>query len=158
MLKEVLARKQSLNLSTRGLARQIDVSPSLLSETLTGKRALSRPLSKKFRRWLNSAIAVGGPHHPNTIYQYFMAERASFVSVETIRYYKEKLEPFILWCEKRDITDITLIKRAVIGQFLTFIRKGRRGHPLSNGALKLHHQTLKTLFNYAGETCGVSGT
>ncbi len=40
------------------------------------------------------------------------------------------------------------MRRAVIGEFLTFIRKDRRGQSLSNGALKLHHQTLKTLFNY----------
>ena len=157
MLEQVLTRKQALNVSTRGLAKQLEVSPSLLSETLTGKRALSRPLSKKLRQWLNSAIAIGGAHHPNTVYRHFMDERASFVSTETMRYYKEKLEPFILWCEKRDIADITLMKRAAIGEFLTFIRTGRRGYPLSNGALKLHHQTLKTLFNYVGETCSVSG-
>ena len=70
ILKEVLARKQSLSLSTRGLARQIDVAPSLLSETLTGKRALSRPLPRKFRRWLNSALAIGSAHHPNTVTGY----------------------------------------------------------------------------------------
>jgi len=85
MLDEELYRKQSLSLSTRGLARQLDVSPYLLSETLTGKRTIGRSLSKKFRRWLNSAIAIGGQNHPNTVYRIFMAERASFVSAETMR-------------------------------------------------------------------------
>jgi hypothetical protein len=39
-------------------------------------------------------MADGGHNHPNTVYKEFMAERASFVSVETLRYYTEKLEPF----------------------------------------------------------------
>ena len=39
------------------------------------------------------------------------------------------------------------------------MRKGRRAKsrkPLNNGALKLHHQALKTLFRYVGDTCDVT--
>jgi site-specific recombinase XerD len=157
MIAEIKDRQQKLGLSTRRLADELDISPTLLSLVLNQKRDISVDLSKRIWRWLNTPMANGGLDHPNTVYKSFMAERASFVSEGTLRYYREKLEPFILWCEKRDIADITLVRRAVIGEFLTFIRKGRRGNPLSNGALKLHHQTLKTLFNYAGEICGVSG-
>jgi len=157
MLDQTVYRQRKLGLSTRKLAEQLYVSPTLLSLVLNGKRGVSRDLADRMARWLATPMVSGGPKHPTTVYKEFMAERASFVSVETIRYYKEKLEPFILWCESRDISDITLIKRGVIGEFLTFIRKGRRGQPLSNGAIKLHHQTLKTLFNYVGETSGVPG-
>ena len=157
MLDQTVYRQRKVGLSTRKLAEQLAVSPTLLSLVLNGRRGVSKDLVDRMARWLATPMVSGGPKHPTTVYKEFMAERASFVSAETIRYYKEKLEPFILWCEKRDIADITLIRRAVIGEFLTFIRKGRRGYPLSNGALKLHHQTLKTLFNYSGETCGVSG-
>ena len=157
MLDQTVYRQRKLGLSTRKLADQLKVSPTLLSLVLNGKRGVSKDLADRMARWLATPMVSGGPKHPTTVYKEFMAERASFVSLETIRYYKEKLEPFILWCEKRDIADITLVRRAVIGEFLTFIRKGRRGNPLSNGALKLHHQTLKTLFNYVGEICGVSG-
>ncbi|MDA1279622.1 MAG: tyrosine-type recombinase/integrase [Chloroflexi bacterium] len=157
MLDQTVHRQRKLDLSTRKLAEQLEVSPALLSLLLNGKRGVSKDLADRMARWLATPMVSGGPKHPATVYKAFVAERASFVSLETIRYYKEKLEPFILWCEKQNLSDITLIKRTSIGEFLTFIRKGRRGKPLSNGALKLHHQTLKTLFNYVGETCGVSG-
>lgn len=155
MLEEIANRKQKLGLSTRRLAQQLEVSPTLLSLVLNGKRAISGDLKGRIRRWLNTPLADGGHNHPNTVYKEFMAERASFVSSETLRYYTEKLEPFILWCEKHEFTDITLIERSTIGMFLAHIRLGRRTHgntPLSNGAIKLHHQTLKTLFNYTAET------
>lgn len=157
MLDETVYRKKKLGLSTRRLAKQLDVSPTLLSLVLNGKRGVSPGLADRMARWLATPMASGGPKHPTTVYKAFMAERAAFVSAETLRYYREKLEPFILWCEKQNLADITLIRRATIGEFLTYIRKGRRNGPLSNGAIKLHHQTLKTLFNYVGETCGVSG-
>lgn len=154
MLQNIIARQHSLNISTRSLAKQLEVSPSTLSELLNAKRPPSAKLKKKLDRWLKSPIATGGENHPNTIYKSFIAERSGFVSQETLRYYKEKLEPFILWCEKQDHSDITMIDRTVIGDFLAYVRKGRRSHSnasLNNGALKLHHQTLKTLFNYTAE-------
>jgi site-specific recombinase XerC len=155
MLEEIATRQQKLGLSTRKLAHQLDISPTLLSLVLNKKRATSGDLTVRFKRWLNTPMADGGHNHPNTVYKEFMAERASFVSRETIRYYTEKLEPFILWCEKHAFTDMTLIERSTIGTFLAYIRLGRRNYgniPLSNGSIKLHHQTLKTLFNYTAET------
>ena len=158
MLNEIASRKQKLGLSTRRLAQQLEVSPALLSLVLNEKRAISGDLKGRIRRWLNTPMANGGYNHPNTVYKEFMAERASFVSTETLRYYREKLEPFILWCEKRDLADITQMDRGTIGEFLAYVRKGRRKYgnsTLSNGAIKLHHQTLKTLFNYTGQTRSV---
>ena len=154
MLQQVIARKQALNLSMRSLAKQLEVSPALLSPVLSGKRQPSSKLNQKFKRWLNTAVVNGGQNHPNSIYQSFMAERCSFVSPGTMRYYREKLEPFILWCEQQHLGDIPGINRTDISSFLAYIRQGRRSNriPLSNGAIKLHHQTLKTLFNYTAET------
>ena len=155
MLEEITTRQLKLGLSTRQLAQQLGVSPTLLSLVLNNKRPASRDLTGRIRRWMNTPIAGGGHNHPNTVYKEFMAERASFVSSETLRYYTEKLEPFILWCEMHEFADITLIEMSTIGAFLAYIRLGRRKHwnaPLNNGAIKLHHQTLKTLFNYTGET------
>ncbi len=155
MLEEITTRQLKLGLSTRQLAQQLGVSPTLLSLVLNNKRPASRDLTGRIRRWMNAPIAGGGHNHPNTVYKEFMAERASFVSSETLRYYTEKLETLILWCEMHEFADITLIERSTIGAFLAYIRLGRRKHgnaPLNNGAIKLHHQTLKTLFNYTGET------
>jgi len=155
MLEEITKRQLRLGLSTRKLAQQLDVSPTLLSLVLNNKRPTSSDLKRRIRRWLNTPMADGGHNHPNTVYKKFMTERASFVSVKTLRYYTEKLEPFILWCEMHEFADMTLIKRSTICAFLAYIRLGRRKHgnaPLNNGAIKLHHQTLKTLFNYTAET------
>ena len=155
MLAEISNRQQRLGLSTRQLAKELDVSPTLLSLVINNKRDISVDLSKRIRRWLNTPMANGGFDHPKTVYKAFTAERGSFVSEGTLRYYREKLEPFILWCEQHDHADITSIDRTTIGEFLAHIRQGRRKtntSPLSNGAIKLHHQTLKTLFNYAAET------
>ena len=155
MLEEITKRQLRLGLSTRKLAQQLDVSPTLLSLVLNKKRPASSDLAGRIRRWMNTPMADGGHNHPNTVYKEFMAERASFVSSETLRYYTEKLEPFILWCEKNEFADMTHIERSTIGSFLAYIRLGRRKHgntPLSNGTIKLHHQTLKTLFNYTSDT------
>ena len=155
MLEEISVRQQKLGLSTRKFAEQLDASPTLLSLVLNKKRAISGDLTVRIRRWFNTPMATGGFDHPSTVYTAFISERASFVSSGTLRYYREKLEPFIVWCEHHDYLDITTIDRTVIGEFLAHIRKGRRkprNSPLSNGAIKLHHQTLKTLFNYAADT------
>ena len=156
MLVQIVQRQKKLGLSTRKLAGHLEVSPALLSLVINGKRNPSRQLLDRMARWLATPMVSGGDTHPTTVYKEFMAERSSFVSPDTLRYYKEKLEPFFLWCEKHDHNDITAISRATIGEFLGHIRKGRTGKPLSNGGLKLHHQTLNTVFNYVEQTREVS--
>ena len=59
-------------------------------------------------------------------YRLFMAERASFVSTETMRYYKEKPESYVLWCEKRNIADITLVKGRRPSQVSSDVRRAFR--------------------------------
>lgn len=90
MLDATVYRKKKLGLSTRRLAAQLDISPTLLSLVLNGKRGVSQDLADRMARWLATPMASGGPKHPSTVYKAFMAERASFVSVETIRYYREQ--------------------------------------------------------------------
>jgi len=153
MLIDVLNRQKKLGLSTRKLAKQLEVSASLLSQVITGNRQISKNMADRMARWLATPMVSGGDNHPTTVYKNFMAERSSFVSPATMKYYKEKLSPFLVWCEDNELNDMSRIGREQIGQFLAHIRKGRMGKPLNNGGLKLHHQTLDTLFRYAGETC-----
>ena len=141
MLEEITTRQQRHGLSTRKLSIQLDVSPSLLSPVLNGRRGISTNLCIKLRRWLNKPIATGGYDQPNTVYKAFIAERASFVSAETIRYYREKLEPFILWCEKGEHIDITIVSQSVIAEFLAFVRKGRRNHGNFSDSKRENHTT-----------------
>jgi len=133
MLDQIVQRQEKLGLSTRKLAAYLEVSPALLSLVINGKRGASKQVLDRMARWLATPMVSGGDTHPTTVYREFMAERSSFVSPATLRYYKEKLDPFFLWCEKYDHNDITTIRRSTIGEFLGFIRKGRQGKPLNNG-------------------------
>jgi site-specific recombinase XerD len=101
---------------------------------------------------------IGGQGSPSSIYAKFIDERKSHLSPNTITFYREKLAPFIIWCESDSQDDVRAIRRDHIAKFLSVIREGRRTRsprPLTNGAIKLHHQVLKTFFNYVGETCEV---
>jgi site-specific recombinase XerD len=152
MLVQIVQRQKKLGLSTRKLAANLEVSPALLSLVINGKRGPSKQVLDRMARWLATPMVSGGDTHPTTVYKEFMAERSSFVSPATLTFYREKLEPFFLWCEKHDHNDITTISRSTIGEFLGHIRQGRAGKPLSNGGLKLHHQTLNTVFNFVEQT------
>ena len=158
MLERLEQRQTRIGLSGRALARELDVSQTLLSLVLGRKRPPSKRLRSAMRKWLAVPIQVGSDVAPGTVYGRFIAERQSHMSPGTLVFYREKLAPFALWCESNGIDDVREIRRDQIGSFLSSIRQGRRldaPRPLSNGALKLHHQTLKTFFNYVGETCEV---
>ena len=68
MLEEITKRQLRLGLSTRKLAQQLDVSPTLLSLVLNNKRPTSSDLTGRIRRWLNTPMVDGGHNHPNTVY------------------------------------------------------------------------------------------
>ena len=119
MLEEISVRQQKLGLSTRKFAEQLDVSPTLLSLVLNKKRAISGDLTVRIRRWFNTPMATGGFDHPSTVYTAFISERASFVSSGTLRYYREKLEPFIVWCEHHDHLDMDLSGLSALPQIST---------------------------------------
>ena len=52
MLTKIRSRQENLGLSLRGLAKQLEVSPTLLSLVLSGKRKPSKALSQKLSKWL----------------------------------------------------------------------------------------------------------
>lgn len=158
MLTKIQARQEYLGLSLRSLAKQLEVSPTLLSLVLNSKREPSKAMTRKFSRWLRTPVTVDNAHCPSGIVNRFITEKASHLATSTLGFYRQKLEPFAVWCEKQRIDDVREIERANVSAFLSFIRTGRNrvGNPLNAGAIKLHHQTLKTFFRYVGDTCGVS--
>ena len=160
MLEQIEYRRKYVGLSVRALAKELGVSHTLLSLTLSGQRSASKTLARKFRAWLNKPIAVEPPNAPGTVYARFLAEKRSQLAPLTAKFYEAKLAPFIVWLEQRMVVSVHDVERHHVSGFLAHIRRGRRNRPsgrksLSTGALKLHHQTIKTLFNYVGETCDV---
>jgi site-specific recombinase XerD len=101
----------------------------------------------------------GHPTAPSSVFNRFLTERSSHLSPSTISFYRKKLSPFVIWCEGNQIVDVRQVNRSHVAAFLSAIREGRRNNrPLNNGALKLHHQCLKTLFNYVRDTCTVDNS
>jgi len=126
---------------------------------LTGKRSPSKKLAGSLGGWLKLPINSGAVS-PGTTYSRFIAEKRSQLAPLTAKFYEAKLAPFVVWCEQYPLPDVCEIRREHVSDFLAYIRAGRRDRrngpkPLSNGALKLHHQTLRTFFNYVGETSDV---
>jgi len=157
MLEQIDSRRISLGLSVRQLALELSVAPSLISMVLNGHRSPSKRLTRTFKRWLRTPANGLPDTHPAQLLRQFLEDRNSHLAPSTVQFYRSKLEPFAVWCEKQRIVDVRDIQRAHITEFLSFIRRGRsRTHrPLNAGSIKLHHQTLKTLFNYVGEICEV---
>lgn len=153
MLEQIEYRRSTAGMSVRALASELGVSHTLLSLTISGKRKASRSLLGRFEEWLRTPLAVDPPNAPSTVYGRFIAEKQSQLAPLTVKFYKAKLAPFMVWCEQQMIVDVRNVERHHISAFLAHIRKGRRGKALSNGALKLHHQTLKTFFTFVGDTC-----
>jgi site-specific recombinase XerD len=157
MLTKIRSRQENLGLSLRNLAKQLEVSPTLLSLVLNEKREPSKALSRKLSKWLRTPVATQMAHCPTALVDQFVNDKASHLAVSTLEFYRNKLGPFAMWCEMKRISDVREIQRTDISEFLSFVRKGHT-RPLNAGGIKLYHQTLKTYFNYVGETCDVSGT
>ena len=160
MLRKLELRRVAFGISVRQLAKDLGISHTLLSLVLNGHRPPSKALTRTIRAWLRTPLPGDSDHGPSNVCQRFLDEKASQLAISTVQFYKEKLLPFISWCEWLPIEDIRTVNRTHVTEFLAFIRKGRRHvegrrRPLSNGSLKLHHQTLKTFFTYVEETCAV---
>ena len=159
MLDKVQSRLSIHGISTRQLARDLEISPSLLSMVLTGQRKASKQIRNKLDHWLTIPLSTN-VLTPAATYRRFIAEKQAQLAPLTIKFYQAKLRPFVLWCEQYPVPDVRDTSRTHIAEFVAQIRQGRRVlssgiKPLSHGALKLHHQTIKTFFNYVGETCDV---
>ena len=160
MLQQVDSRRISLGLSVRQLAIQLSVPPSLLSMVLNGHRNPSKRFTSTLKKWLQTPITDLSDHHPSEVLRQFIADRSSHLANGTLHFYRNKLEPFAIWCESQQISDVREIRRSNVSAFLSHVRKGRSqpARSLNAGGIKLYHQTLKTYFNYVGETCDVSDT
>ena len=160
MLQQIDSRRISLGLSVRQLAIQLSVPPSLLSMVLNGHRNPSKQFTRILKKWLQAPARGLSKHHPAQLLQQFIADRGSHLAPSTVQFYRGKLVPFVMWCEKRQVSDVRMVERADVSAFLAHVRKGRSqpARPLNAGGIKLYHQTLKTYFSYVGETCDVSDT
>jgi transcriptional regulator with XRE-family HTH domain len=98
MLAKVQSRQEYLGLSLRSLAAQIEVSPTLLSLVLSGKRESSEALSRKFSTWLRTPVSSQGSNCPSALVDQFINERASYLAASTLDFYRHKLHPFVMWC------------------------------------------------------------
>lgn len=158
MLQQIDSRRISLGLSVRQLAMQLSVPPSLLSMVLNGHRNPSKQFTRTLKKWLQAPAKGLSEHHPAELLRQFIADRSSHLAPSTVQFYRGKLVPFVMWCEKRQVSDVRVVQRADVSAFLSHVRKGssQRARPLNAGGIKLFHQTLKTYFNYVGETCDIS--
>ena len=160
MLRNVDRRRKAAGLSIRGLAKELEVSHSLLSLVLSGRRNASKRLRAKLEAWMETPLLGESEYSPRSVLQRFLEEKQSQLAPKTVEFYEAKLRPFVTWCESQFVSDVRRLDRQHANKFLGHIRKGRRrrngkAQPLSNGSLKLHHQTLKTFFTYVGQTCSV---
>ena len=160
MLRKVDRRRKAAGLSIRGLARELEISHSLLSLVFSGRRNASKGLRARFKAGMASPLPGEPEYSPRRVFQRFLEEKQSQLAPRTVEFYEDKLRPFVTWCESQFVSDVRRLDRQHAIQFLGHIRKGRRRRngkvqPLSNGSLKLHHQTLKTFFTYVGQTCSV---
>jgi plasmid maintenance system antidote protein VapI len=58
MLIDVLNRQKKLGLSTRKLAKQLEVSASLLSQVITGNRQISKNMADRMARWFQAETTI----------------------------------------------------------------------------------------------------
>ncbi len=128
MLQQVDSRRISLGLSVRQLAFQLSVPPSLLSMALNRHRNPSKQFTGTLKKWLQAPAKGLSEHRPTELLRQFIADRSSHLAPSTVRFYIGKLEPFVLWCERQQISDVRVIQRADVSKFLSHVRKGR-SHP-----------------------------
>jgi integrase/recombinase XerD len=157
MLTKIRSRQENLGLSLRNLAKQLEVSPTLLSLVLSEKREPSKAMSRRLSKWLRTPVATDQAYCPTALVDQFIHDRSSHLAASTLEFYRFKLRPFAVWCEKKQIVDVREVGRANVSEFLAHVRKGNSSvlKPLNTGGIKLFHQTLKTYFNYIGETCDI---
>ena len=117
------------------------IARAVIAGSRRAPQAVQR-LRKSLRGWLDTPVAIGAPTAPSTIYRAFISEKTSQAAPLTVKFYKAKPVPFAVWCEHQGLAHVEAITRTDVSMFLGYIRKGQR-KALSNGALKLHHQSCE---------------
>ena len=75
MLRKVDLRRKAAGLSIRGLARELEISHSLLSMVLSGRRNVSKSLRAKLEAWLVTPRPGESEYSPRSVLQRFLEER-----------------------------------------------------------------------------------
>ena len=125
MLTKIRSRQAFLGLSLRNLAKQLEVSPTLLSLVLSEKREPSKAMSRRLSKWLRTPIATEQAYCPSALVDQFINDRSSHLAASTLEFYRFKLRPFAVWCEKKQIVDVREVGRANVSEYLAHVRKRR---------------------------------
>jgi transcriptional regulator with XRE-family HTH domain len=95
MLSKVDRRRKAAGLSIRGLAKDLEISHSLLSLVLSGRRNASKGLRAKMEAWKVSPIPGESEYSPRSVLQHFLEEKQFQLTPKTVEFYEAKLRPFI---------------------------------------------------------------
>ena len=133
---KLFAHQTALGFSTRRLAKEVGLSPSILSMVINGNRQPSSATRRAIAKWLRTPVSFGANSSGLTFRQ-FIAENRVQLSPLTVSFYEAKLGPFVFWCENNEISDVRRVTRGLVSEFLAEIRSGRRESrlgikPLSN--------------------------
>jgi transcriptional regulator with XRE-family HTH domain len=101
MLTKIRTRQEYLGLLLRELSKQLEVSPTLLSLVLNGKRKPSKTMMRKLISWLRRPVATDLEYCPSGLIDKFIEDRSSHLASSTLDFYRGKLHPFAVWCEKQ---------------------------------------------------------
>ena len=96
MLDQIQYRRNSAGLSIRTLASDLNVSHTLQSLTLSGRRKPSKALLSRFKEWLRTPLAFDPPGAPSTVYGRFIADKRAQSAPLTVKFYEAKLAPFMV--------------------------------------------------------------
>jgi transcriptional regulator with XRE-family HTH domain len=146
MLSKIKVRQEYICLSLRSLSKELEVSPTLLSLVLNGKREPSKAMRKKLSSWLKMPVTTQSAYFPSALLDLFINVCSLHLAISTLDFYRGKLHPFAVWCESQQIKDVRMVRRANVSELLAFVRKwkSRSGKTLNQGSIKRYHQTLKT--------------
>ena len=72
MLSKIKARQEYIGLSLRSLSKELEVSPTLLSLVLNGKREPSKAMRKKLSSWLKTPVSTHTAHCPWALLNLFI--------------------------------------------------------------------------------------
>ncbi len=122
MLDEFIARVNRSGLSLRIVANELGVSHTLLSLVLSGRRNLSVHLRDSIAKWMATPISVAADPNPAFAIRRFLAERRPALAQGTVRFYEQRLIPFVLWCEEHQHEDVTLDQPTDQAAILTELR------------------------------------
>ena len=125
MLQQIDYRRISLGLSVRQLAIQLFVPQSLLSMVLNDHRNPGKQFARALKKWLKAPVKCLEEHHPAELLRQFTADRSSHLAPSAVRFYISKLEPFVLWSARQQISDVRTTQRVTIWELLSHACKGR---------------------------------